>query len=65
VFDLLCVGQRHRKDANKAVMLFLLMRPRVLFTQKLITDIKKAIQEKLSARHVPKYVFETPEMPVR
>jgi acetoacetyl-CoA synthetase len=30
----------------------------------LVNDIKAAIRKELSARHVPKYVFETPEIPV-
>ena len=45
-------------------MLFLMMKPGEKYTQKLVTDVKNAIRKGLSARHVPKYVFETPDIPV-
>jgi len=61
--DFICVGQRRPQDTDEAVMLFLLMRPGVNFTQKLVDSIKAAIRKELSARHVPKYVFETPDIP--
>lgn len=62
--DSICVGQRRPQDADESVMLFCLMRPGEKFTQRLVTDIKAAIRKELSARHVPKYIFETPEIPV-
>ena len=46
-------------------MLFLKMRPGKKFTASLVKDIKAAIATSLSPRHVPKYIFETPEIPVR
>lgn len=64
VADSICVGQRRPQDNDESVMLFLLMRPGVPFTEKLAADVKAAIRKGLSARHVPKYVFETPEIPV-
>lgn len=45
-------------------MLFLLMRPGREFTPELVRRVKEAIRRALSARHVPKYVFQTPEIPV-
>ncbi|KAL1841426.1 hypothetical protein VTJ49DRAFT_7041 [Mycothermus thermophilus] len=63
VQDSLCVGQRRARDADESVMLFVLMRPGHGFDQKLVNDIKRAIAADLSKRHVPKYVFETPEIP--
>jgi acetoacetyl-CoA synthetase len=48
-------------------MLFLLMKPGHQFTRELVNaikDIKEAIRKDLSKRHVPKYIFETPEIPV-
>jgi hypothetical protein len=45
-------------------MLFVLMKPGKKFSQRLVNDIKVAIRKELSPRHVPKYVFETPEIPV-
>lgn len=64
VSDSICVGQRRPGDSDEMVMLFLLMKPGEKFHTKLVNDIKAAIRKELSARHVPKYVFETPEIPV-
>jgi len=63
VADSICVGQRRPQDADESVMLFLLMKPGKKFDGRLVNDIKVAIREGLSARHVPKYVFRTPEIP--
>lgn len=63
VADSICVGQRRPQDADETVLLFLLMKPGVKFTQELVTKVKTAIRKELSARHVPKYVFETPDIP--
>ena len=64
ISDALCVGQRRLWDQDESVMLFLLMKKGEKLTQKLINAIKSAIKRELSARHVPKYVFETPDIPV-
>ena len=64
VADSICVGQRRPRDTDESVMLFLLMRPGVKFTQELVGKVKSAIRRELSARHVPKYIFETHEIPV-
>ena len=64
VADSICVGQRRPKDADESVMLFLLMKKGERFTDKLVKDVKTAIRKELSARHVPKYVFETLDIPV-
>jgi acetoacetyl-CoA synthetase len=64
VADSICVGQRRPQDSDESVMLFLLMKPGESFTSTLVSDIKAAIRKQLSARHVPKYIFETPEIPV-
>lgn len=45
-------------------MLFLLMRPGFKADAELVARIKDAIRKALSARHVPKYIFETPAIPV-
>ncbi|KAJ8106912.1 hypothetical protein ONZ43_g6901 [Nemania bipapillata] len=63
IADSICVGQRRPQDNDEAVMLFLLMRPGHKFNQKLVQDVKEAIKRELTKRHVPKYVFETPEIP--
>jgi acetoacetyl-CoA synthetase len=64
IVDSICVGQRRPQDNDESVMLFLLMRPGHKFNKKLVYDVKEAIKRDLSKRHVPKYVFETPEIPV-
>ena len=64
ISDSICVGQRRPQDQDESVMLFLLMKPGEKFTKKLVNDVKSAIRKELSARHVPKYVFETPAIPV-
>lgn len=64
IADSICVGQRRPTDTDEAVMLFLLLRPGFQFTAELVSRVKEAIRKALSARHVPKYVFETPEIPV-
>ncbi|KAF9894296.1 hypothetical protein FE257_007799 [Aspergillus nanangensis] len=63
IADSICVGQRRPQDSDESVMLFLLMRPGHKFTQDIVGRVKEAIKKALSARHVPKYVFETPEIP--
>ncbi|KAL4902572.1 hypothetical protein BDW74DRAFT_186818 [Aspergillus multicolor] len=63
IVDSLCVGQRRPQDTDESVMLFLLMRPGYRVTKELVDRVKDAIKRALSARHVPKYVFGTPEIP--
>lgn len=65
VADSICVGQRRPTDEDESVMLFLLMKPGEKFHRGLVHDVKQAIARELTKRHVPKYVFETPEIPVR
>ncbi|KAG9234735.1 acetoacetyl-CoA synthetase-like protein [Amylocarpus encephaloides] len=63
VQDCLCVGQRRPQDEDESVMLFLLMKEGKSFTEDLVQKVKSAIGKGLSKRHVPKYIFETPEIP--
>lgn len=62
--DSICVGQRRPNDEDERVMLFLLMKPGVKFTSELVRKVKEAISNDVGRRCVPKYVFETPEIPV-
>jgi len=62
--DSICVGQRRPTDADESVLLFLLMKPGKKFSQELVKAVKQRIGKECSPRHVPKYVFETPEIPV-
>ena len=64
VLDSLCVGQRRQQDSDEAIVLFLLMKPGVPFNQALKNKVRLAIREGLSPRHVPKYVLQTPTIPV-
>jgi acetoacetyl-CoA synthetase len=64
VVDSICVGQRRPHDSDESVFLFLLMKHGEKFTTRLSDEIKNAIRKGLSARHVPKYIFETPDIPV-
>ncbi|KAK3327718.1 hypothetical protein B0T19DRAFT_171943 [Cercophora scortea] len=64
VQDSLCVGQRRPQDDDESVMLFLLMKPGVKFSRELVGQVKRRVGEDLSKRHVPRFVFETPEIPV-
>ena len=63
--DSLCVGQRRPQDKDERVLLFLKMRSGHAFTPELVRKIKEAIRKSLSARHVPAYVFEVTDIPVR
>lgn len=62
--DSICVGQRRPTDEDERVMLFLLMKPGAKFTPGLVQRAKDAIAKDVGRRCVPKYVFETPEIPV-
>lgn len=64
VADSICVGQRRPQDEDESVMLFLSMKPGKALTPKLVQQVKAAIRKEHSPRHVPRYVFETPEIPV-
>lgn len=64
VADSICVGQRRPQDDDERVILFLLMKPNKPFTQALAREIKAIIRRELSPRHVPRFIFETPEIPV-
>ena len=64
VSDAICVGQRRKGDEDERVMLFLLMKEGERFNEGLVRDVKAAIRKELSSRLVPKYIFETPAIPV-
>jgi acetoacetyl-CoA synthetase len=64
ITDSICVGQRRPQDPDESVVLFLLMKPGEKLTRALVSDVKIAISRELSKRHVPSYIFETPEIPV-
>ncbi|KAF1991246.1 acetoacetate-CoA ligase [Aulographum hederae CBS 113979] len=63
IADSICVGQRRPTDNDETVMLFLMMKPGQKFTQGLVKEVQDKIGKQLSKRHVPKWVFETPDIP--
>lgn len=64
VRESICVGQRREKDLDETVFLFLLMKEGVKLDQGLVTKMKGAIAKDLTKRHVPKFIFAVPEIPV-
>ncbi|KFZ09994.1 hypothetical protein V501_05380 [Pseudogymnoascus sp. VKM F-4519 (FW-2642)] len=64
ILDSICVGQRRPRDSDERVFLFLQMHSGAKFTAELEAEIRAAIRKALSARHVPKYIFECPELPM-
>ncbi|KAL9054648.1 MAG: hypothetical protein Q9162_004014 [Coniocarpon cinnabarinum] len=63
IADSIVVGQRRPHDDDERVMLFIKMQPQVPFSDVLVRRVKNAIAEECSKRHVPRFVFETPEIP--
>ncbi|THZ80082.1 acetoacetate-CoA ligase [Aureobasidium pullulans] len=61
--DSICVGQRRPSDNDESVMLFLLMKPGKKFHEQLVNEVKRRIGKECSPRHVPRFVFETKEIP--
>ncbi|KAL6897593.1 hypothetical protein GGI43DRAFT_97539 [Trichoderma evansii] len=64
IAESLCVGQRRPQDMDERVVLFLLMRGGRALDKKFVIKVKETIAKELTKRHVPKYVFEIPEIPV-
>ncbi|PVI04358.1 acetoacetate-CoA ligase [Periconia macrospinosa] len=63
VADSVCVGQRRPQDSDESVVLFLKMKEGEHFTESLVQQIKSKIAQERSRRHVPKYVFQTWDIP--
>ncbi|KAI9149337.1 Acetoacetyl-CoA synthetase [Paramyrothecium foliicola] len=64
VAESLCVGQRRPQDLDERVVLFLLMKNGKKLDRALVKQVKDTIARELTKRHVPKYIFEVPEIPV-
>ncbi len=64
VDDCLCVGQRRPQDKDERVLLFVKMRPGHTFDEGFKSNVRTAIREALSTRHVPSYIFQVDEIPV-
>ncbi|PQK14846.1 hypothetical protein BB8028_0005g03690 [Beauveria bassiana] len=63
VVDSLCVGQRRPTDLDEQVVLFVLMKTPGALSRALVADMRATIARALTKRHVPKYIFEIPEIP--
>ncbi|KAF2845030.1 acetoacetate-CoA ligase [Plenodomus tracheiphilus IPT5] len=63
VADSICVGQRRPQDDDESVMLFLKMNEGFKFSETLVEKIKSKISQERSRRHVPRYVFQTWDIP--
>ncbi|KAE8863188.1 hypothetical protein PTNB73_06395 [Pyrenophora teres f. teres] len=63
VADSLCVGQRRPHDNDETVLLFLKMNDGHRFREGLVERIKSVISQERSKRHVPRYIFQTWDIP--
>jgi acetoacetyl-CoA synthetase len=64
ILDSVCVGQRRPQDADESVILFLRMKDGEQFSAHLVERVKSKIGTERSRRHIPKYVFQTWDIPV-
>ncbi|KAI7531749.1 hypothetical protein KC331_g13940 [Hortaea werneckii] len=64
VSNSLCVGRRRAGDRDEEVFLFVVMVEGQALTGSLSDQIKRAIRQALSARHVPRFVLAVPGIPV-
>ncbi|KAL2669942.1 hypothetical protein Neosp_015108 [[Neocosmospora] mangrovei] len=62
--DSLCVGQRRAHDEDEQVLLFVKIMSGRALDAKLGKAIRQQIRKDLSPRHVPKFTFNTPEIPM-
>jgi acetoacetyl-CoA synthetase len=62
--DMLCIGQRRPSDSDEQVLLFIKMKEGSIYDRQLEDAIRLRIRQDLSPRHVPKFIFETPEIPM-
>ncbi|GAB7358355.1 hypothetical protein MBLNU230_g2426t1 [Neophaeotheca triangularis] len=60
----LCVGRRRPQDRDEEVFLFVVPKKANEFTPALAQQLRTAIREALSPRHVPAFVLEVPDIPV-
>jgi acetoacetyl-CoA synthetase len=59
----LCVGRRRPTDLDEQVFLFVVMKPGFRL-EDIAVHIRTAIRAALSPRHVPKYIFAVPDVPM-
>ncbi|KEF51079.1 acetoacetate-CoA ligase [Exophiala aquamarina CBS 119918] len=61
--ETICVGQRRPQDLDETVILFVKTKNNVPLTSELVARTKLEISSALTPRHVPKYIFQVPEIP--
>lgn len=61
--DALCIGRKRPSDVDEVVVLFVKMAQGESFKGDLVKGIQEKVKGELSARHVPKVIEETPEIP--
>ncbi|KAF2186190.1 acetyl-CoA synthetase-like protein [Zopfia rhizophila CBS 207.26] len=61
--DNVCVGQQRSSDNDEHVVLFVRMAPANKFSNSFCKRIRREIGQSLSQRHVPRYIFEVPDIP--
>jgi len=61
--ETICVGQRRPNDNDETVLLFVKTKGDIPLTTLMVNQIKKQILSTLTARHVPKHIFQVPEIP--
>ena len=61
--DALCIGRKRESDPDEVVVLFVKMTAGQSFSDTLVKSIQNTVRKELSARHVPKIIEETPEIP--
>lgn len=63
VEDALCIGRKREQDVDEVVVLFLKIANGQKYDDELVKNIQAMVRKELSARHVPKIIDETPEIP--
>ena len=61
--ETICVGQRRPDDLDETVLLFVKMKDNKPLTPALVSKTRATISAQLTPRHVPKYIFQVPEIP--
>ncbi|KAF5239053.1 hypothetical protein FANTH_10100 [Fusarium anthophilum] len=63
IADAICVGRQLEVDMDEKVILFVKLSPGLKLHQSLQLQIRQTIAQKLSRRHVPRYIFQVKDIP--
>lgn len=61
--ETICVGQRRTQDEDESVILFIKMKGSLPLDEALAEKLRQAIKSARSSRHVPKHIFQVPDIP--